>query len=140
VHIAIDLPEDIAQRLQAAWHDVSRRTLEAVVVEGYRDGTLTRDLVGQVLGLSFWEAESFLKHVPTVFRTLQLDDDEVGVSVDAEEIDASFRVLPVTELLADDHDVGRDNVHTLAQEPLPIAAFAQTVIREGRLLERERLS
>ena len=61
MHIAIDLPEDIARQLQTAWRDVSRGTLEAVAVEGYRDGTLTRDQVGQLLGLSFWKTEAFLK-------------------------------------------------------------------------------
>jgi predicted HTH domain antitoxin len=59
--IAVDLPEDIAKRLAAAWPDITRRTLEAVAVEGYRDGVLTRDQVGRLLGLSFWETEAFLK-------------------------------------------------------------------------------
>jgi predicted HTH domain antitoxin len=59
--IAVDLPEDIAKRLQSAWHDVSRGTFEAVALEAYRDGTLSREQVGRVLGLSFWETEAFLK-------------------------------------------------------------------------------
>jgi predicted HTH domain antitoxin len=33
----------------------------AVALEGYRDGTLTRDEVGDLLGLSFGETEAFLK-------------------------------------------------------------------------------
>ena len=40
--IAVELPEDIAKRLESAWHDVSRGTLEAVALEAYRDGTLSR--------------------------------------------------------------------------------------------------
>lgn len=59
--IAVDLPEDIAKRLKSAWPDVSRRALEAVAVEGYRDGALTRDQVGRLLGLSFGDTEAFLK-------------------------------------------------------------------------------
>ena len=59
--IAVDLPEEIAKRLQASWRNVSRGALEAVALEGYRDGTLTRDEVGHLLGLSFWETEAFLK-------------------------------------------------------------------------------
>ncbi len=59
--IAVDLPEDIAKRLESAWHDLSRGTLEAVALEAYRDGTLSREQVGRVLGLSFWETEAFLK-------------------------------------------------------------------------------
>ena len=59
--IAVDLPEDIAKRLESAWRDVSRGTLEAVALEGYRDGALSRDQVGRLLGLSFWDTEAFLK-------------------------------------------------------------------------------
>lgn len=59
--IAVDVPEDIAKRLESAWHDVSRGTLEALAVEGYRDGTLSREQVGRILALSFGETEVFLK-------------------------------------------------------------------------------
>ena len=59
--IAVELPEDTAKRLESAWHDLSRGTLEAVALEAYRDGTLSREQVGRVLGLSFWETEAFLK-------------------------------------------------------------------------------
>ena len=59
--IAVEVPEDIAKRLESAWRDVSRGTLEALALEGYRDGTLSREQVGRVLGLSFGETEAFLK-------------------------------------------------------------------------------
>jgi predicted HTH domain antitoxin len=58
---AFEVPEDIAKHLEDAWHDLPRGTLEAVAVEGYRNGALTRDQVGRLLGLSFWETEAFLK-------------------------------------------------------------------------------
>ncbi|HSN88178.1 MAG TPA: UPF0175 family protein [Thermoanaerobaculia bacterium] len=61
MQIALELPEDIAKRLELAWHDVSRGTLEAIAVEGYREGALTRSQVERLLGLSFWETEAFLK-------------------------------------------------------------------------------
>ena len=58
--IAVDLPEDIAKRLESAWHDVSRGTLEAVA-DWRRIVTVHSGPVGRVLGLSFWETEAFLK-------------------------------------------------------------------------------
>lgn len=61
MNVAIELPEDIAKQLQAAWHDMPRRALEAIVVEGYRSGALTRAQIGRLLRLSFWETEAFLK-------------------------------------------------------------------------------
>ena len=59
--IAVDLPENIAKRLETAWRDVARGALEAVALEAYRDGALTRGQVGQLLGLSLWDTEAFLK-------------------------------------------------------------------------------
>lgn len=80
--IAVELPEDIAKQLESAWRDVSRGTLEAVVREGYRDGTLSREQVGRVLGLSFWETEAFLKE-----RQAYLAYDEQNLEHDRRDLD-----------------------------------------------------
>jgi hypothetical protein len=80
--IAVDLPEDIAKRLESAWRDLSRGALEAVALEGYRDGTLNREQVGRVLGLSFWETEAFLKE-----RKAYLAYDEQDLEHDRRDLD-----------------------------------------------------
>ena len=59
--ITIDLPDEIAQQLRAAWGDLSRRALEAIALEGYLSGDLSAGQVAEMLHLSTWEAESFLK-------------------------------------------------------------------------------
>ena len=59
--VTIELPEEIERQLQAEWENLPRRALEALAVEGYRSGALTRGQVGQMLGLNFWETEAFLK-------------------------------------------------------------------------------
>lgn len=82
IRIGVDLPEDIAKRLESAWCDVSRGALEAVVLEAYRDGTLTREQVGRVLGLSFWETEAFLKE-----RQAYLAYDEQDLEHDRRDLD-----------------------------------------------------
>jgi predicted HTH domain antitoxin len=61
MQIAVELPDDIAAILKAAWRDLQRGVLEAVAVEGYRSGALSRDEVARLLGLSFWETEAFLR-------------------------------------------------------------------------------
>jgi predicted HTH domain antitoxin len=73
--IAVELPEEIAKRLESAWRDVSRGALEAVALEGYRDGTLTRDQVGQLLGSSLWETEAFLKQRQAYLQYTEEDLD-----------------------------------------------------------------
>jgi predicted HTH domain antitoxin len=86
MHIAVDVPEDIARRLKDAWQDLSRGTLEAVAVEAYRDGTLSRDQVGRLLGLSFWETEAFLKQ-----RQAYLAYTEEDLQSDRDDLDYSTR-------------------------------------------------
>ena len=81
--IAVELPEDIAKRLETAWRDVSRGALEAIALEGYRDGTLSREQVGRILGLSFWETEAFLKE-----RQAYLAYDEEDLEQDRRRLDS----------------------------------------------------
>jgi predicted HTH domain antitoxin len=80
--IAVDLPEDIAKQLESTWQDLSRGTLEAVALEGYRDGTLSREQVGRVLGLSFWQTEAFLKE-----RQAYLPYNEQDLEQDRRDLD-----------------------------------------------------
>ncbi len=79
--IAVEVPEDIAERLQLAWRDISRGTLEALATEGYRDGTLSREQVGRILGLSFGETEAFLKarHAYLAYDEEDLEKDLKGL-------------------------------------------------------------
>jgi len=82
MRIAVELPEDIAKRLETAWRDVSRGALEAIALEGYRDGTLSREQVGRILALSFWETEAFLKE-----RQAYLAYDEEDLEQDRRDLD-----------------------------------------------------
>ena len=63
--VAIRVPDAVARRLSAAGGDISRRTLEVLALEGYRDQTLTLDEVSE-MGLSRVQTEDFLgqHHVP----------------------------------------------------------------------------
>jgi predicted HTH domain antitoxin len=62
MNIAIDIPEEVGRVLQAGWGDLSRRTLEAVAAEAYRENVLTAAEVGRLLDHSSrWETESFLR-------------------------------------------------------------------------------
>ena len=84
--IAVELPEEIAKQLESAWRDVSRGALEAVALQGYRDGALTRDQVGQLLDFSLWETEAFLKQ-----RQAYLQYTEKDLDHDRRDLD---RALP----------------------------------------------
>ena len=66
MEVTLHIPDEIAKRLSAAGGDVSRRALEAIALEGYRDHTLTLYQVSELRGLSRVETEDFLgqHHVP----------------------------------------------------------------------------
>ena len=66
MEVILRIPDDVAQRLFPDGGDVSRRALEALALEGYRDQTLTLFQVSEMLGLSRVETEDFLgqHHVP----------------------------------------------------------------------------
>ncbi len=54
--IAVHLPDDIATHA-----DPGREALEALVIEGYRSGALSHFQSSQLLGLSRFELDGFLK-------------------------------------------------------------------------------
>ena len=66
MEVTLRIPDDVARRLSAAGGDVSRRALEALALEGYREQTLTLYQVSEMLGLSRVETEDFLgqHHLP----------------------------------------------------------------------------
>lgn len=66
MEVTLRIPDDVAERLSASGGDVSRRALEALALEGYREQTLTLYQVSEMLGLSRVETEDFLgqHHVP----------------------------------------------------------------------------
>jgi len=76
MEVTLHIPDEIAKRLSAAGGDVSRRALEAIALEGYRDQTLTLYQVSEMLALSRIETEDFLgqHHVPlAVINEADLD-------------------------------------------------------------------
>jgi hypothetical protein len=66
MEVTLHIPDDVAKRLSAGGGDVSRRALEAVALEGYREQTLTLYQVSDMLSFSRVETEDFLgrHHVP----------------------------------------------------------------------------
>jgi predicted HTH domain antitoxin len=79
--VAFSMPEDLAQRLQAHWGDLSRRALEAVVADAYREETITLGEVRRLLGHSTrLETEAFLKSRGAL---LEYSEDELDADIQA---------------------------------------------------------
>jgi predicted HTH domain antitoxin len=62
MEVKLHIPDDVAQQLAASGSDLSRRAVEALALEGYRDHILTLYQVSEMLGLSRVETEDFLGH------------------------------------------------------------------------------
>jgi predicted HTH domain antitoxin len=59
--ITLELPQDIESQLLEEWNgQLSHKILEAIAVDGYRQGTLSRGQVSELLSLSFTDTETFL--------------------------------------------------------------------------------
>jgi len=79
--VAFSMPEELAQRLQAQWGDLSRRALEAVVADAYREETITLGEVRRLLGHSTrLETEAFLKSRGAL---LEYSEDELNADIQA---------------------------------------------------------
>ena len=56
----LHIPDKLANRLSGGGRDLSRRALEALALQGYREQDLTLYQVSEMLGLSRVETEDFL--------------------------------------------------------------------------------
>lgn len=62
MQITLDLPDDVAQGLEAQVKDLPRALLESFALEGYRSGSLTEEQVRRLLGFGTrMQVHGFLK-------------------------------------------------------------------------------
>jgi hypothetical protein len=74
MQVTVDIPDDVAERLKAAGGDLPRRALEALALEEYRRGRLTKPELRRLLGFGTRDAlDGFLK-AHEVFESYGLDD------------------------------------------------------------------
>ena len=90
MEITLHIPDDVAKRLSPSGADVSRRVLEAVALEGYRQQTLTLYEVSEMLGLSRVETEDFLGRHRVPLAVI----DEADLDREAALLDAASRRNP----------------------------------------------
>ena len=84
--ITVELPDDIARR-----PDPGREALEALAIEGYRSGALTHHEAGQLLQLSRFEFDGFLKARNVYDHAYDLKDFEQDIET-LRRLEASGRM------------------------------------------------
>ena len=76
MNVAIEIPDELARRLEARHGEVSRAVLEAGAIEGVRSGAITPAEVQQMLGHgSRWETDELLRR-GNAYHDYTLDDLE----------------------------------------------------------------
>jgi predicted HTH domain antitoxin len=84
MEVTICIPDEVARQLCGADGDISRRALEALALEGYREQTVSLYQVSQMLGLSRIETEDFLgQHQVPIARIEEADLDREAALFEA---------------------------------------------------------
>jgi predicted HTH domain antitoxin len=84
MEVTLRIPDDAARQLSEAGGDVSRRALELLALEGYREQALTLYQVSEMLGLSRVETEDFLgRHNVPLAAIEEADLDREAALFDA---------------------------------------------------------
>lgn len=66
--LKIDLPEDVEESLEKRWGNLPRHALEALAIEGYRAGVLSRSQVRRMLRFETRaEVDEFMKRARIPF-------------------------------------------------------------------------
>jgi predicted HTH domain antitoxin len=84
--ITVELPDDVAQR-----PDPGREALEALAVGGYRSGAFTHYQASQLLGMSRFEFDAWLKVRRIDDHAYDVDDLEQDLAT-LERLEASGRM------------------------------------------------
>ena len=79
--LSVEMPDSIARQLHLDGPQGSRRALEMLALAGYWAGDLSRGQISELLGMSFWETEAFLK------------EHECGLGLSFEEYERSSKQL-----------------------------------------------
>ncbi len=77
MQVTVEIPDDIALRLNPDGQELSRTAIEALAIEGYRSGALSYEQTRRLLGFSTgYELDGFLKKHNVMEFAYSLDDLE----------------------------------------------------------------
>jgi predicted HTH domain antitoxin len=60
MQVTVEMPDQVARQWGETPDAVGRHVMEDAAIEGYRAGRLTQRQVGTMLGLDYWQTETFL--------------------------------------------------------------------------------
>ena len=77
MQVTVEMPDQVARQWGETPDAVGRHVMEDSAIEGYRAGRLTQRQVGAMLGLDYWQTETFLNEraVPLNYSAADLAAD-----------------------------------------------------------------
>jgi len=77
MQLTMEMPDQVARQWGETPDAVGRHVMEDAAIEGYRAGRLTQRQVGAMLGLDYWQTETFLNEraVPLNYSAADLAED-----------------------------------------------------------------
>ena len=77
MQVTVEMPDQVARQWGETPDTVGRHVMEDAAIEGYRAGRLTQHQVGTMLGLDYWQTETFLfeRAVPMNYSAADLAAD-----------------------------------------------------------------
>jgi hypothetical protein len=60
MQVTVEMPDQVARQWGDTPNAVGRHVMEDAAIEGYRAGRITQRQVGAMLGLDYWQTETFL--------------------------------------------------------------------------------
>ncbi len=77
MQVTLKMPDQIARQWGETPDAVGRHAMEDAAIEGYRAGRLSHRQFGEMLGLDYWQTETFLKErgVPLNYSAADLEAD-----------------------------------------------------------------
>ena len=71
--VEISVPDTLVKALGAQPEDLPRQTLEALIIQAYRNGKITHAQVGELLDLDRWATDALLKRAQA-FRATENEE------------------------------------------------------------------
>ena len=73
MQVVIEIPDSIAGRMEAKWGNIEKRALELLAADGYRVEAIAHSQVGQLLELSRYQVDGFLKQEKAYLHYTEAD-------------------------------------------------------------------
>ena len=82
MQVTVEVPDQIVHQWGETPGVVGRQVMEGAAIEAYRSGRLSHRQVGEMLGMDYWQTETFLKEhgVPLNYSAADLEADNATLA------------------------------------------------------------